>query len=476
MEQLICKMCGGNELLKEKDAYVCQHCGCNYTIDTNEIVNYTNKGNEDISIKEQIKKIKNNWIDLPFYNGETDNKIYSQITRIGHAEKVFSDLQLNDIFKDGYGNYGCGYEMEIYNIMGEKIKYFTVLSVAYNEVEDEIGTHITRFTGPVESGEHKIYWVDGIWENNHISSAKIDSMMVEFFDGRKIIYPFADVEQAPDNLDVIRFTGTDKIPHCKEDTANKIYIAIDGVCHEEVDMEASKRAIRMGQSELVKKHVKGSGGGDYGVEIEVCYLAGKSVKSIDIFLQPLNSVYDKIGECVVATINGPLNVGTSGSVYFEFWDEKQPTVSNVKIDGFIVNFMDGTSEFYKESDISAKKSISNQHTNPTPSNSTYTSSKTSTSSNTTDNSSGGCYVATAVYGSYDCPQVWTLRRYRDYTLAETWHGRAFIKTYYAISPTLVKWFGHTKWFKKMWQGKLDKLVAKLQENGVESTPYEDKNW
>lgn len=90
--------------------------------------------------------------------------------------------------------------------------------------------------------------------------------------------------------------------------------------------------------------------------------------------------------------------------------------------------------------------------------------------------SGGCYVATAVYGSYDCPQVWTLRRYRDYTLAETWYGRTFIKTYYAVSPTLVKWFGHTEWFKKMWQGKLDRMVAKLQANGVESTPYEDKEW
>ena len=94
----------------------------------------------------------------------------------------------------------------------------------------------------------------------------------------------------------------------------------------------------------------------------------------------------------------------------------------------------------------------------------------------TGKSSGGCYVATAVYGSYDCPQVWTLRRYRDYTLGETWYGRAFIRTYYAISPTLVKWFGHTEWFKKMWQGKLDHIVAKLQANGVESTPYEDKNW
>ena len=91
-------------------------------------------------------------------------------------------------------------------------------------------------------------------------------------------------------------------------------------------------------------------------------------------------------------------------------------------------------------------------------------------------SGGGCYVATAVYGSYDCPEVWTLRRYRDYTLAETWHGRAFIKTYYAVSPTLVKWFGHTEWFKKMWQGTLNRMVEKLQLEGYESTPYEDKEW
>ena len=90
--------------------------------------------------------------------------------------------------------------------------------------------------------------------------------------------------------------------------------------------------------------------------------------------------------------------------------------------------------------------------------------------------SDGCYVATAVYGSYDCPQVWTLRRYRDNELAETWYGRAFIKTYYAISPTLVRWFGETTWFKKMWRGKLDRMVKRLQDEGFESTPYEDKKW
>ncbi len=90
--------------------------------------------------------------------------------------------------------------------------------------------------------------------------------------------------------------------------------------------------------------------------------------------------------------------------------------------------------------------------------------------------SNGCYVATAIYGSYDCPEVWTLRRYRDNQLAKTCYGRLFIHTYYAISPTIVKWFGNTEWFKKMWKGKLDKMVSDLQSKGIESTPYEDKEW
>ncbi len=88
----------------------------------------------------------------------------------------------------------------------------------------------------------------------------------------------------------------------------------------------------------------------------------------------------------------------------------------------------------------------------------------------------GCYIATAVYGSYDCPQVWILRRYRDNQLAKTRCGRAFIRTYYAVSPTLVKWFGDTKWFRKLWKGKLDRMVENLNAQGVENTPYQDRNW
>lgn len=87
----------------------------------------------------------------------------------------------------------------------------------------------------------------------------------------------------------------------------------------------------------------------------------------------------------------------------------------------------------------------------------------------------GCYIATCVYGSYNCPQVWTLRRFRDNTLAVTWYGRAFIRAYYFFSPTLVTWFGHTCWFKRFWRRKLDRMVKTLQKNGVEDEAYEDQN-
>lgn len=91
-----------------------------------------------------------------------------------------------------------------------------------------------------------------------------------------------------------------------------------------------------------------------------------------------------------------------------------------------------------------------------------------------DNINNGCYIATCVYGSYDCPEVWTLRRFRDYTLDKTWYGRLFVKCYYSISPTIVKWFGDKKWFKILWKKTLDIMVSKMNQNGIKNTKYKDK--
>ncbi len=87
-----------------------------------------------------------------------------------------------------------------------------------------------------------------------------------------------------------------------------------------------------------------------------------------------------------------------------------------------------------------------------------------------------CYIATAIYGSYDCPEVWTLRRYRDDFLGEAWVGRIFIKIYYSISPTIVKYLGGNKYFQYFWRKLLDRLVKKLNAKGFSSLPYNDRRW
>lgn len=123
--------------------------------------------------------------------------------------------------------------------------------------------------------------------------------------------------------------------------------------------------------------------------------------------------------------------------------------------------------FYEEK---RERELNNLNSNYSASNSNYS------NPNSSSTKSGGCYVATAVYGSYNCPQVWVLRRFRDNTLDSTWYGKLFIKLYYLISPTILKIFGDNVRFKKFWKQKLDLMVNKLSQRGFESTPYEDKEF
>lgn len=194
--------------------------------------------------------------------------------------------------------------------------------------------------------------------------------------------------------------------------------------------------------------------GGMGVRMSFKNLSDKTIKYAKFCFIAKNPVNDAVNCSITNSpfsevqFTGPVGPNQQVNwVYFQnLW--YNPTISSVNLFSVELEYMDGVKEKipYQEYEICKLKS------------------------------SSGCYVATAVYGSYDCPQVWTLRRYRDNTLATTWYGRALIHTYYAISPTIVKWFGETKWFKSLWQRRLDRMVAKLQENGVESTPYQDKEW
>lgn len=86
----------------------------------------------------------------------------------------------------------------------------------------------------------------------------------------------------------------------------------------------------------------------------------------------------------------------------------------------------------------------------------------------------GCYIATSVYGSCDCPEVRVLRRYRDVVLRANPLGRLFVRIYYAVSPFLVKRFGKTAWFQKLWRRLLDAKIAALRAEGISGGAYRDR--
>jgi hypothetical protein len=86
----------------------------------------------------------------------------------------------------------------------------------------------------------------------------------------------------------------------------------------------------------------------------------------------------------------------------------------------------------------------------------------------------GCYIATCVYGSYNCPEVWVLRRFRDRILSNSYLGRLFIRIYYALSPKIVAKFGNRSWFVRICKAPLDIIIRKLQAKRFDNTPYVDR--
>jgi len=73
----------------------------------------------------------------------------------------------------------------------------------------------------------------------------------------------------------------------------------------------------------------------------------------------------------------------------------------------------------------------------------------------------GCYVATMVYGSYDCNEVMVLRNYRDSVLKQYTIGRLFISIYYSLSPYFVKIFKKSNLVNTLIRRILDMIIKKL---------------
>jgi len=84
----------------------------------------------------------------------------------------------------------------------------------------------------------------------------------------------------------------------------------------------------------------------------------------------------------------------------------------------------------------------------------------SKSSTSTSNTNSDCFVATAVHGDVDHPDVHRLRRFRDETLQHTTAGRAFIAWYYRHGPTLAKRLKEHRFLKRTVRWALRQVVAR----------------
>lgn len=76
--------------------------------------------------------------------------------------------------------------------------------------------------------------------------------------------------------------------------------------------------------------------------------------------------------------------------------------------------------------------------------------------------SGGCYIATAVYGDHDAPEVMVLRKFRDERLRLTVLGRSFIAVYYAVSPFFARHLPKHRNLSAYARNLLDSIVDRLQ--------------
>ncbi len=415
MKKLTCEMCGNTDVLKQDGVYVCQYCGTKYSVE--EAKKMMIEGT--VEVQGTVKVDDSSKIDNYFVLARSSFDSRNMITAEDYCNKII------EIDPRNY---------QAWLLKGQAVGWQSTVKVS------RIGESSVCFKTAIDNSPQDM--IDSVKVTAMSEMCNLITAIIRLFCDDYIDYP-TDVDRA--NLvsliadllsyykEASNYTGI-----TKEDLKDKIADIISNavyVAWEQNILERFRSRQHPSDAEFFKF-------------LDNCVACIDILKFAINFVGPSKQTNIKRYETLISI--------TEWATYSCSW---------VLYDGSYRQSKNITNEAKKEN----LENIAKYHEKIKSLNPSY-------EIPNTKQKSGGCYVATAVYGSYDCPQVWTLRRYRDDTLAKTWYGRAFVRTYYAVSPTLVKWFGETEWFKRMWQGKLDKMVEKLQSQGVESTPYEDKNW
>jgi hypothetical protein len=79
-----------------------------------------------------------------------------------------------------------------------------------------------------------------------------------------------------------------------------------------------------------------------------------------------------------------------------------------------------------------------------------------------DSGGGGCFIATAAYGSYLDPHVKTLRRFRDQYLLTNYPGEWFVRIYYQHSPPIADYIRERETLRTMVRSLLTVVVYSIE--------------
>lgn len=461
MKQLTCEMCGSTDLVKQDGIFVCQSCGCKYSVEeakkmmiegTVDVSGSTVKVDNSALVENYMTMAKNAYTAKNLKEAEDYcNKIIEIDPKNAEAwlvkgvaaawQSTLANVRMDEFVTDIGNAFKNATSVDALVVLGKQAKAeYSSLSLAINKlIIDNI------INSPVNLVPAK--WTDYL-NQSQSTQALVWGIQIQ-----------AAYINAFNNL----FTGDPD----KEDQRQILFQESDSTSPERVQVQCKSQiidgAISLWNASLSRFRTINNGfPNDYDMVDMLVFHA--TTKSMLKFIVPVDT-------SAINEIDKPNIVRACKQII-----AIETTYMGLK--AYEVTFAGGVKSYQVSKILSmeAKQEATNEirrsHNIIKECDPTYT---VPTVPDPQPPKSG-CYVATAVYGSYDCPQVWTLRRYRDYVLAETWYGRAFIHTYYAISPTLVKWFGKTRWFKKLWKGKLDRLVAKLQHDGFEATPYKDKQW
>lgn len=500
MKQLTCEMCGGTDLMKQNGAFVCQNCGMKYsveeakkmmiegTVDVQGTVKLDNTAFVERYLQNARRaKQKEDWPETEkYYNMVEQNDptnieaiFYSTFARVKQTlleaetcdkrQSVFKILENSvSVIDDNYDNTNEEHHKLLFEIMDDinGLKKGTIVPTTHLQsyvTKNGYGNIVDR-TQTVENDSLDVTFnmIDGVVEAYAETLANIIIVQCKDLSEEEIFEKaYYTLLNGYFNFALCYFNE-----YIKKNTESPVgYLGkAVSVSEEEEQLKYIRAAMQHSASddkekENLKLIIKCKDkNGFYLLFIATCgydYDAAKYLVNIGAYINAVNPYQTTALWAVCRDTPKEANAEAARKIAKLLLD------NGARID---IKNIYGVSLYNEKTDHQIAQMIKSKFPNAT------------LGSAPASKKSGGCYVATAVYGSYDCPQVWTLRRYRDYSLAKTWYGRAFIHTYYAISPTLVKWFGHTKWFKKLWRCKLDHIVEKLKARGVEDAPYEDKNW